>query len=64
MRSHERLQDHKLEAARLAQQALNDYLRLLNVTEIQVELEQTQRILGHMRSDLPDIFDEDERDPG
>jgi hypothetical protein len=53
--------EHRLAAARLAQQALNDYLRLLNVTEVQKEVEQTQRIMGHMRSDLPNPF-EDEGD--
>jgi hypothetical protein len=36
-------------------------LRLLNVTEVQKEVEQTQRIMGHMRSDLPNPF-EDEGD--
>jgi hypothetical protein len=60
MRSHERLQDHKLEAARLAQAALNDYLRLLNVTEIQTEIEQTQKLLASWRNSVPDPFEGDE----
>jgi hypothetical protein len=53
--------EHRLAAARLAQQALNDYLRLLNVTEVQKEVEQTQRIVGKMRSDLPNPFEDDDR---
>jgi hypothetical protein len=60
MRSTTRLLDHQLEAARLAQQALNDYLQLLNITEVQAEVEQTQRIVGHMRSNLPDVFEDEE----
>jgi hypothetical protein len=64
MRHHERQQDHKMEAARMAQTALDNYVKILNLTEVQRELEQTQRLLGRMRSDLPDIFDDDERGPG
>jgi hypothetical protein len=63
MRSHERMLDHKLQAARLAQQALNDYLGLLNVSEVQMEIEQLHKIVGGWRSDLPRPFDEDERGP-
>jgi hypothetical protein len=64
MRDRERQSDHKLQAARLAQQALNDYLTLLNLTEIQAEIEQTQRLLGHWRSTLPGPFEDDDRGPG
>jgi hypothetical protein len=64
MRHHERPSDHKLQAARLAQEALNDYLRFLNITEVQKEIEQTQRLLGQWRGTLPDPFDDDEREPG
>jgi hypothetical protein len=64
MRARERPLDYQLEAARLTQAALNDYLQLLNLTEVQAEIEQTQRILGRMRSDLPDPFDDDEGNPG
>jgi hypothetical protein len=64
MRHHERQQDHKMEAARMAQTALDSYVKILNITEVQKELEQTQRILGRLRSDLPDVFDDDERELG
>jgi hypothetical protein len=38
MRHYERPHDHKMEAARLAQAALDGYVKLLNVTEIQAEI--------------------------
>ncbi len=63
MRSPSRPLEHQLQAAQMAQQALNDYLQLLNVTELQAEVEQTQRIVGRLRSDLPDPFDEGEDRP-
>ena len=64
MRLYERPRDHVLEAARMAQTALDSYVKILNITEVQKELEQTQRILGRLRSDLPDVFDDDERELG
>jgi hypothetical protein len=62
MRDRERPSDHKLQAAQLAQRALNDYLKLLNLTEIQAEIEQTQRLLASWRNSVPDEPFEDERD--
>jgi hypothetical protein len=41
--------DDRISAARLAQQALNDYLRLLSSTEIEVELRQMQTLLAGRR---------------
>jgi hypothetical protein len=64
MRGQERVLDHKLAAAQLAQAVMDSYLKLLNVTEIQREIEQTQRLLGQWRGTLPDLFDDDEREPG
>jgi hypothetical protein len=60
LRHHERLHDHKLQAAQLAQQALNDYLRLLNITEVQAEIEQTQKLLASWRNSLPPACGEDD----
>ena len=65
LHGHEPPRDFKLHAAQLLQHALNDYLRLLNVTEIQQEIEQTQRIVAEWRGGLPGPFDgDDERTPG
>jgi hypothetical protein len=41
--------DDRISTARLAQQALNDYLRLLSSTEIEVELRQMQTLLAGRR---------------
>jgi hypothetical protein len=38
--------EHRLAAAKLAQQELNDYLKLLSQTELEVELRQMQRLLA------------------
>jgi hypothetical protein len=48
-------------AAKLAQQALNDYLRLLNLAEIQLEIEQTQKLLASWRNSLPHECEDDDR---
>jgi hypothetical protein len=48
---------------RLAQAALNDYLQLLNVTEVQRELEQTQKLLASWRDSVPDPFEGNEGEP-
>jgi hypothetical protein len=61
MRDRERPSDHKLQAASMVQEALNDYLKLLSLTEIQAEIEQTQRLLASWRNSVPDPFEDDER---
>jgi hypothetical protein len=61
MRGDEHMLDHKLQAARMAQTAIDSYLKLINITELQAELEQTQRLIGQWRSTLPGPF-EDEGD--
>jgi hypothetical protein len=60
MRHHERPRDHVLEAARMAQTALDSYVKILNLTEVQKEIEQTQRLLGQWRGTLPEPFEDDE----
>ena len=64
LRGHESPLPFKVEAAHGMQSALDASLRALNVVEVQREVEQTQRIVGRMRSDLPDAFEgDDERQP-
>ena len=59
MRTPGSVTDHQLAAARLAQAGLSEYLRPLNITEVQAELEQMQRLLGQWRSSLPHPFEDD-----
>jgi hypothetical protein len=58
MRTPGSVTDHQL-AARLAQAGLSEYLRPLNITEVQAELEQPQRLLGQWRSSLPHPLEDD-----
>jgi hypothetical protein len=64
MRHHERLHDHKLQAAQMAQRALDSYVKIINVTEIQAEIEQTQRLLASWQNSVPDPFEDDDRGLG
>jgi hypothetical protein len=61
MRDRERQSDHKLQAAQMAQRALDSYVKILNLTAIQAEIEQTQKLLASWRNSVPDPF-EDEGD--
>jgi hypothetical protein len=60
LRGDESPRQYKVEAAHGLQSVLDASLRALNVVEVQRELEQTQRIVGRMRSDLPDMFEGDD----
>jgi len=52
--------EYRLGMAQVAEAALHRYLKLLSATEIVAELEQTQRLIGQWRSNLPQPFpDED-----
>jgi hypothetical protein len=50
----------KVEAAQRMQSVLDASVHALRLVQLEAGLEQTQRIVGHMRSDLPDPFDDEE----
>jgi hypothetical protein len=50
----------KVEAAHALQSVLDASLRALRVAELEAEIRQTQKIVGRMRSDLPDVFEDGE----
>jgi hypothetical protein len=54
MRCRERPHDHQMEAAQRGLRALDSYVGVLNVAEIQRELEQTRQQLAAWRNSVPD----------